>query len=122
MPERRPLFWVASAKDDLKRFPDDVQDLMGQALLDAQYGDKHPAARPLQGFGSAGVLEIVDDDDGNTFRAIYTVRLRSGVYVLHAFQKKSRHGIKTDLQDMELVRARLRRAEDEDMARQPAPS
>ena len=90
---------------------------MGQALLDAQYGDKHPAAKPLQGFGSAGVLEIVDDDDGNTYRAVYTVRFQSGVYALHAFQKKSRQGRRTDRADIDLIRERLRRAELDDAAR-----
>jgi len=84
--------------------------------LGAQYGDKHPAAKPLRGFGGGGVLEIVDDEDGSTYRAVYTVRLRAGVYVLHAFQKKSRHGVKTDASDQALIRSRLRWAEDVDAA------
>ena len=117
MPDRRQLFWVGSAREDLKRFPEDVQDLIGQALLDAQYGGKHPDAKPLQGFGGAGVLEIVEEDGSGTYRAVYTVRLHSGVYVLHAFQKKSKHGIKTDEQDLSLLRARLRRAVEDDMVR-----
>ena len=117
MEERRPLFWVGSARRDLQQFPEAVQDLMGQALLDAQYGGKHPDAKPLHGFGGAGVLEIVDDEDGNTYRTVYTVRLPSGVYVLHAFQKKSRHGVRTDRHDIELARERLRWAEVEDSAR-----
>lgn len=114
---RRPLYWVGSAKGDLKLFPAEVQDEMGTALLDAQYGDKHPAAKPLKGFGGAGVLEVADDYDGDTYRAIYTVRLQSGVYVLHAFQKKSRRGIATDPRDIELVRRRLRMAEEQDARR-----
>jgi len=118
--ERRDLIPIASALDDLRAFPDDVKDVMGQALLDAQYGDKHPAAKPLHGFGSAGVLEIVDDDDGNTYRAIYTVRLRSGVYLLHAFQKKARRGSKTDHHDSELIRKRLSAAIAEDARRMKA--
>lgn len=114
---RRELYWVASARDDLRALPEDVKDVMGQALLDAQYGDKHPSAKPLRGFGSAGILEIVDDDDGDTYRAVYTVRLRSGVYVLHVFQKKSTHGISTPKPEMERIRARLRMAEGQDRER-----
>jgi phage-related protein len=115
--ERRPLIPIASALADIRAFPAAVQDVMGQALLDAQYGDKHPDAKPLQGFGGAGVLEIVDDFDGDTYRAVYTVRLQSGVYLLHAFQKKSRRGIKTDQHDRELIRRRLNAAIEEDARR-----
>jgi len=89
----------------------------GQALLDAQYGDKHPAAKSLHGFGGASVREIVDDYDGETYRAVYTVRLRSGVYLLHAFQKKARRGIKTDQHDIELIKRRLNAAIKEDARR-----
>ena len=85
MSERRPLIPIASALADLRKFPADVQDIMGQALLDAQYGDTHPDAKPLRGFGGTAVMEIVDDFDGDTYRAVYTVRLASGVYLLHAF-------------------------------------
>lgn len=115
--ERRSLIPVASALADLRKFPAPVQDVMGQALLDAQYGDKHPDAKPLQGFGGAGVLEIVDDYDGDAYRAIYTVRLRSGVYLLHAFQKKSRRGVKMDQHDGDLIRRRLNAAIEEDARR-----
>ncbi len=118
--ERRDLIPIASALDDLRAFPEDVKDVMGQALLDAQYGDKHPAAKPLHGFGGAGVLEIVDDYDGDTYQAIYTVRLRSGIYLLHAFQKKARRGIKTDRHDIELVKRRLNAAIEEDARRMEA--
>lgn len=113
----RPVYWVASSKDDLRAFPSDVQDLMGYALEQAQRGAKHRRAKPLRGFGGAGVLEIVDDFDGDTYRAVYTVRLRSGVYVLHCWQKKSRHGIETSAHDIALIRARLRAAETEDVER-----
>lgn len=119
---RRELYWVASARDDLRALPEDVKDLMGQALLDAQYGDKHPRAKPLQGFGGAGVLEIVDDYDGDTYRAVYTVRLRSGVYVLHVFQKKATRGISMPKPEMERIRARLRMAEEQDRERMTRPS
>jgi phage-related protein len=106
--ERRELYWIASARDDLRALPEDVKDVIGQALLDAQYGDKHPKAKPLQGFGGAGVLEIVEDFDDDTYRAVYTVKLRSGVYVLHVFQKKSTRGIRTPKHEVDRIKARLR--------------
>jgi phage-related protein len=106
-----PLEFVGSSRDDLSRFPDDVKRSIGLALRTAQKGGKHRDAKPLRGFKGAGVLEIVSDFDGNTFRAVYTVRLRGMIYVLHAFQKKSRRGIKTPLNEMEKVRARLKDAE-----------
>jgi len=86
--------------------------VMGYALYLAQVGGKHPDAKPLRGFGGAGVLEVVDDFDGNTYRAVYTVKLQGVVYALHAFQKKARKGKKTSQQDLELVKRRLRRAEE----------
>ncbi len=110
---RRPLFWVGSSKIDLKAFPPDVQDLMGYALDVAQQGGKHRASKPLSGFGGAGVLEIVDDFKGDTYRAVCTVKLADAVYVLHAFEKKSKHGIGTPKREMDIVRARLKRAEAE---------
>jgi phage-related protein len=115
--ERRPLISVASALDDLRAFPPSVQSSMGQARLDAQYGDTHPDAKPLRGFGDTAVMEIVDNFDGDPYRAVYTVRLASGVYLLHAFQKKSRSGIKTDQHNIELIRRRLRAAIEEDARR-----
>ena len=108
----KPLFWIGSSWSDLKNCPDEVQDFIGYALHWAQRGGKSPDAKPLQGFGGAGVLEIVDDFDGNTYRAMYTVRFAGAVYALHVFQKKSRKGIATPKQDIELVKARLKRAED----------
>ena len=108
----KPLFWIGSSWSDLKDCPDEVQDFIGYALHWAQRGGKSPDAKPLQGFGGAGVLEIVDDFDGNTYRAMYTVRFAGAVYALHVFQKKSRKGIATPKQDIELVKARLKRAED----------
>jgi phage-related protein len=106
-----PLQWVGRSKDDLKRFPTDVQDMIGYALHLAQEGEKHPDAKPLRGFGSAGVLEVVEDFDGDTYRAVYTVRFTDAVYVLHCFQKKSKHGRATPRKDMELIRRRLAVAE-----------
>jgi len=106
----KPLFWVASAKKDLLEMPDQVVDLVGYSLYLAQCGLKHPQAKPLKGFGSAGVLEVVEDDDGNTYRAVYTIRFINRVYVLHCFQKKSRKGIEMPKQDMDLIEARLKLA------------
>ncbi len=112
----RPVIWIGSSLDDLKDFPDDVQDVMGYALYLAQTGGKHPDAKPLAGdpaFRGAGVLEVIDDYQGDTYRAVYTVRYSDAVYALHCFQKKSTHGIATSQRDIELVNRRLRMAEDE---------
>ena len=106
-----PLEFVGSSRDDLSDFPDDVKRCIGLALRTAQKGGKHPDAKPLKGFKGAGVLEIISDFDGNTFRAVYTIRLRDVIYVLHAFQKKSRKGIKTPLNEMEKIKSRLKDAE-----------
>jgi len=102
----QPLYWVSSAKRDLLAFPEAVKDDIGTALSVAQFGGKHPAAKPWKGAGS-GVLEIVEDHDGNAYRAVYTVHFRSAVYVLHCFQKKSRRGIQTPKTDVEVVSRRL---------------
>lgn len=111
--EERPkdLEWVGSSRRDLRRFPKVVRSVCGQALYDAQSGSKHPAAKPLKGFGGAGVLEVVEDEAGSTYRAVYTVRFAGVVYVLHAFQKKSKSGIKTPQREIETVRRRLQEAE-----------
>lgn len=106
----RPLLWVGTSKDDLKEFPDDVQDHIGFALYQAQIGLKHRDAKPLASLGP-GVLELVSDFDTNTYRAVYAVRFREAVYVLHAFQKKSRKGIATPKAEIDLVKRRLKAAE-----------
>jgi phage-related protein len=106
----KPLRWVGSAKKDLLAMPDEVQQVFGFALFHAQTGLLHPAAKPLQGFGSAGVVEIVEDWRGNTYRAVYTLRFAGAVYVLHCFEKKSKHGIRTPKREMDLIRARLKEA------------
>ncbi len=85
---------------------------MGQAIDDAQWGGEHPAAKALKGFGGRSVIEIVDDFEGNAYRAVYTVRFSDVVYVLHAFQKKSKSGVATPRRDIELIKERLRRAEE----------
>ena len=104
------LFWVASSKKDLKALPDEVQNVFGYALHLAQRGDRHSSAKPLRGFGGAGVLEVVEEHEGNAFRAVYTVTFSQAVYALHAFQKKSSSGIATRKEDMELIKQRLKLA------------
>ena len=107
----KPLVWVGSSRKDLRQFPEVVQDHMGYALYVAQRGGKHRDAKPLTGFGGAGVVEIIKDHRGDTFRAVYTLRYAGAVYVLHTFQKKSKIGRETPLRDMELIKQRLREAE-----------
>jgi phage-related protein len=109
--EPKPCLFVGSSRKDLKRFPAKVQNRFGYALYKVQEGDEPAAAKALKGFGGRTVLELVDDFDSNTYRAVYTVRFAGVVYVLHAFQKKAKKGIATPLQDMELVKSRLRDAE-----------
>lgn len=104
----KPLLWVGSAKKDLQAMPADVQDTFGYALHLAQTGAKHAQAKPLKGFGSAGVLEVVESEAGSTFRAVYTVKVAAAVYVLHCFQKKSTSGIATPKPDLDLIRERLK--------------
>jgi phage-related protein len=106
----RPLLWVGSAKRDYRRFPPAVQDGLGFALFLVQTGQHPPIAKPLKGFGS-GVIELIEDHIGDTYRAVYTVRFNTAVYVLHAFKKKSKSGIKTPKSDIDLIRRRLRDAE-----------
>jgi phage-related protein len=109
----KPLRWVGRSREDLREFPDEVRRNIGYALQFAQSGTKHPSAKPLKGFGGAGVVEIVEDHAGNAYRAVYTVRFSQAVYVLHVFQKKSKSGIKTPPKEIELIRNRLRRAEED---------
>jgi phage-related protein len=106
-PEPKELIWVASSLKDLREFPEEVRQVTGFALYLAQTGGKHGAAKPLQGFRGAGVLEVVDDFGGDTYRTVYTVRFEDTVYVLHAFQKKSKRGIATAKQDIDRIGARL---------------
>jgi phage-related protein len=109
--DAKPLRWIGSAREDLKEFPAPVRQIMGTALYLAQTGGKHLSAKPLKGIvKGAGVLEVVDDHDANTYRTIYTVRFADAVYVLHAFQKKSKKGIKTPLHEIDLIRARYEKA------------
>ncbi len=107
----KPVMWVGSSRKDLREFPEPVQDRIGYAPYVAQRGGKHRDAKALTGFGGAGVVEIIEDYRGDTFRAIYTLRYAGAVYVLHAFQKKSESGRETPRREMELIQQRLREAE-----------
>jgi phage-related protein len=109
----KPVRWVGSSKEDLSDFPDEVRRRVGGALWEAQIGRKAPYAKPLKGFGDAGVLEIVDDFDGDTFRAVYTVRFAKAVYVLHAFQKKSKRSVATPKTELDLIDQGLKRAKED---------
>ena len=109
--EDKPLIWIGSSLDDLSAFPDDVKLVMGFALRTAQQGGKHQRAKPLKGYSGAGVLEIVDDYVGDTYRAVYTLRFPGVVYALHAFQKKSKKGKATTKTDLKLIEGRLSLAE-----------
>ena len=116
MKNDKELIWMGDSKDNLRTFPEDVKDVVGFALRQAQQGGKHPSTKPLKGFKGAGVLEVVENYDGDTYRAVYTVRVKNKIYVLHAFQKKSKKGIKTPQKEMDIIKARLKRAESEEGA------
>lgn len=120
VPGEKPLFWIGSSRKDLLGFPELVKDELGHALSVAQFGWKHPKAKPWRGEGP-GVFEIVEDYRGDTYRAMYTVRFEYAVYVLHAFQKKSPKGIKTAQSDVELISRRLRTAADDHEVRYGKP-
>ena len=108
----KPVEWIASSLDDLKDFPEEVQQAVGYALYRAQCGEKHASVKPLKGFKGTSVLEVAQDFDGDAYRAVYTVKFEEVMYVLHVFQKKSKHGIVTPKQDIELIEARLKRAKE----------
>ena len=109
--KEKPLEWIGNSHKVPMASPADVRRFFSYALSLAQAGDQHDAAKALKGFGSAGVLEVVEDDAGGTYRAVYTVKFEAAVFVLHCFQKKSRHGIATPNEDMNIIRARLKVAE-----------
>jgi len=110
-PSLKPVVWVGSSRQDLRALPEPVQDRVGYALYVAQRGGKHQDAKTLKGYGGAGVVEVVTDYRGDTFRAVYTVQFAGAVYVLHVFQKKSKSGRATPQQDVKLIERRLREAE-----------
>ena len=107
----KPLEWIGSSRKDLMALPSDIRRRFGYALSLAQMGDRDDAAKVLKGFGSAGVLEVIENDAGGTYRAVYTVKFEEAVFVLHCFQKKSKSGISTPKADMDTIRARLKVAE-----------
>jgi len=109
---RKPLEFIGSSLDDLRAFPEEVKRDIGFALDWAQCGEKHGDAKPLKGFKGAGVLEVVERFDGDAYRAVYTVKFKGMVYVLHAFQKKSKKGIATSKADMSLIESRLKVAQE----------
>lgn len=111
MQAKKPVVWMGSSRDDLRDFPDDVRRLVGVAINDAQNGEEHPRAKALKGFGGRSVLEVVDDEDGDTYRSVYTVKFAGFIYVLHAFQKKAKKSIATPKHDIELIKTRLKAAE-----------
>ena len=106
--QEKPVVWVGSSRDDLKEFPADVRGEMGYALHIAQIGDKHPKAKPLTGF--SGIMEIRSNYKSDTYRAVYTTKIGDKIYVLHAFQKKSKKGIQTPKKEIDLIKRRLKRA------------
>jgi phage-related protein len=111
-PAPKPLIWVGSSRKDFSSFPPEARSDMGYALYLAQCGGKHRNAKPLSGFVGAGIVEIVGDYRGDAYRTVYAVRFASSIYVLHAFQKKSKKGIATPKGDLQLIERRLRDAQE----------
>jgi phage-related protein len=111
-PNRRPLIWMGRSRKDIGEFPDRVKGELGHGLDLAQSGEKHENAKPLKGFKGAGILELVEDFDGDTYRAVYTIKFAEVVYVLHVFQKKSKSGIATPKTDIDLIDRRLKLAQE----------
>ncbi len=109
-PSLKPLYWMGSSLKELRACPAEVKDGIGYALDLVQRGEKPANAKPLKGFRGASVLEIVEDFDGDTWRAVYTVAIAEAIYVLHVFQKKSKKGIATPKQEIDLIKRRLRDA------------
>jgi phage-related protein len=112
MAETRPrlVVWIGSSRRDMQAMPREVRRSFGIALYAVQIGLTPPIAKVLRGFGGAGVLELIEDDAGGTYRAVYTVNYSTAVYVLHVFQKKSKRGKETSQRDIDLIRERLKRA------------
>lgn len=111
LPAMKPCEFIGSSKADISSMPQPVKNVFGFAIRAAQRGLKHPDAKPLKGFGGAGVLEVVENFDGDTYRAVYTVKFAGMIYVLHVFQKKSKRGAKTPKSDLDLIKSRLKDAE-----------
>jgi phage-related protein len=115
--ERKPVYWVGSSRRDIRGLPEAARKVIGTTLDKVQEGDKPPNAKPLKGFGSAKILEINADANGEAFRGVYTVKFARAVYVLHVFHKKSKQGIAIPKQDMDLIKSRLRLAEQDHASR-----
>ena len=109
----KKINFIGSSRKDIREFPEEVKEDIGFALFEVQKGGKPASAKPLKGFGGAGVLEIVENFSGDTYRAVYTVKFKNIIYVLHCFQKKSKHGIKTPQHDIDLIQQRLKIAEED---------
>lgn len=112
----RPLFWIGSSRKDYAEFPSEVQEVFGFQLFLAQTGQHPASAKPLKGIGS-GIIELIEDFDGDSYRAVYTARFETSVYVLHCFKKKSKRGIKTPQSEIDLIKRRLRDAETDNAKR-----
>ena len=110
--EIKEVIWIGSSRRDMQELPVTVRRVFGVALYAAQLGEKPPEAKPLKGFGGAGVLELVEDYQSGTYRAVYTVRFAEKIYVLHVFQKKSKRGIATPKEELDLIKSRLKLAEE----------
>lgn len=117
LPDMKPCEFIGSSKDDISSMPQQVKDAFGFAIRAAQRGSKHPDAKPLKGFGGAGVIEVVENFDGDTYRAVYTVKFAGMIYVLHVFKKKSKRGTETPKTDIDLIKRRLKVAEEKYAAR-----
>ena len=107
----KPVRWVGASKKEIQKLPKEVRQVFGQAIYDAQIGKKHPGAKPLKGFSGAGVLEVIEDELGSTYRAVYTVKFADIVYVLSVFQKKSKSGRKTPKEEIDKIKSRFQEAE-----------
>ena len=105
------LFWMGSTREDLKKFPEKVQEEMGHGLYLAQMSDRHNHAKTLSGLGNAKVIELRENDRSGTYRIVYTIEMAECIFVLHTFQKKSKSGITTPKQEIDLVKRRLKEAE-----------
>lgn len=108
----KELIWVGSSKKDLMSLPEDIEDAFGYGLFNAQKGKLPKNSKSLKGFGNAGIVEIIESDAAGTYRAVYTITMPEIVFVLHVFQKKSKEGIKTPKQDIELIKNRLKQAQE----------
>jgi phage-related protein len=110
--------WIGTSRRDLRGFPESIRRDIGQALFAAQCGEEYPSVKAMKGFAGRSVLEIVSSYSGNTFRAVYTVRFPDSIYVLHAFQKKSKKGVSTPKKEIDLIKQRLVAAEQDYQERQ----